>query len=300
MRFSTIFLFLFTAALAAFYFSKPLRAATLNLISYSPCDTPIIYSIGRIDDQFGISRDELLLDIKNASNIWSNAEQKVLFTYDPQAPLKVNLIYDERQQLDTQINQMQNQVSSGEQTLQEKITIYNEKVKQFKQDVQTLNQQIDYWNARGGAPKEEYNKLITEQEKLHQEAKDLNNMAAALNLSTSEYNTQVGQLNKTVNQFNEILHVKPEEGLYDPKKQTIDIYFSSSHAELIHTLTHELGHALGIGHNNNPNSIMYPYTSEEILLSSNDNASLDQACKKRTFFATYVDRLALLMQQARQ
>ena len=88
-----------------------LHKASSNALTYSECNYPLQYKIGTIDARFGLSQDHALSDIKTATNIWSNSEGKNLFEYSPKADLTVNFIYDQRQALDTQINQLNSQVS---------------------------------------------------------------------------------------------------------------------------------------------------------------------------------------------
>lgn len=85
---------------------------------------------------------------------------------------------------------------------------------------------------------------------------------------------------------------KPEEGLYeqDGSKKKISIYIDVSHEEFLHTLTHEFGHALGLDHNSDPESIMYPQTNKSLKPSEKDTAELNDICKKRTVFEVFVTR----------
>ena len=111
------------------------------------------------------------------------------------------------------------------------------------------------------------------------------------------YNAQVGQLNKTVDTFSNELARKPEEGIYLGEENKIEIYFNVSKKELVHTIAHELGHSLGISHNEDKEGIMYPYTTEEVKLSAADISSLNQVCKKQTFFDKLGKNLNFLAQK---
>ena len=55
---------------------------------------------------------------------------------------------------------------------------------------------------------------------------------------------------------------KPEEGIYDPANQRIEVYFNINRSEMVHTIAHEFGHALDLPHNDNRLSIMFPYSTQ--------------------------------------
>ena len=55
-------------------------------------------------------------------------------------------------------------------------------------------------------------------------------------------------------------------------------------AKLIHTLTHEFGHAMGMEHVKNSDAIMYPSTTSKLILTDEDRQLLDYACRKQSRF----------------
>lgn len=274
---------------------KSLPQQINQFIYYSACNYPQTYALGTIDPQFQISRDKFATDIQQATDIWSNAEGKRLFMYDPNAQFHINLIYDQRQYLDSKINQLKTQVDANNNTLKLQIAEYKKATQDFKNRLQQLNSQIDTWNKQGGAPQDVYDALVTQQKQLKQEGEQLNAKAQSLNLSTEEYNTKVGLLNQTVTSFNNTLTQKPEEGIYDPQHNRINIYFDVNQDEFIHTIAHEFGHALGLEHNLNPNSIMYPYTTKSIILTPNDRAALTEACRTHSLLERFETNLTYIL-----
>src|ERR1700676_4743037 len=63
-----------------------------------PCEAPIEFQIGTLDPRFGISRGDFRSAIEQASDAWGTAANRQLFKYEETGELKINLVYDTRQQ----------------------------------------------------------------------------------------------------------------------------------------------------------------------------------------------------------
>lgn len=265
-----------------------------NFLTYSFCDKPILYRVDTVDPKFNLSRDEFMADINQATEIWNKTTDKNLFVYDPKGDLSINLVYDERQSLTSQINQLENKVQSKRESLNPQVSEYKRLSLDFKQKLSDLNSQIEYWNSRGGAPPDEYAKITAQQQDLQKEADSLNAMAQSLDISADAYNAEVKQLNQTINTFNNTLEERPEEGIFKGPENRIEIYFNISKPELVHTIAHELGHALGLDHVSNPAAIMYPKTSQKIKLTEADIVILEDVCRRYNIFELIEMRLSLV------
>lgn len=282
-------------------YQAPVKIYAENILYKSQCDTPQTYRIGKIDPKYNMTREDFINRIDEGANIWGNSIGKKLFTYSPDGEIEVNLVYDERQFLSSRIDELDSKVKDQQRALDPEIVNYKSRAASFRARAAQLNNDIEGWNSRGGAPEGEFEKLKSRQANLQNEAIALQNEAERLNQSTEQFNTQVGELRQTVNNFNQQLSFKPEEGEYIVNRgtRTINIYFDNSQPELVHTLAHELGHALEISHNNNPHSIMYPQTSEAVALSPDDISGLEKACERESVFKTGIENFALLVNQIR-
>lgn len=274
-------------------FRAPIIGGLKGILYYSPCDYPIAYAIGKIDERFNITPEELLEDIQKAAAIWSNTQGKPLFVHDGASQFTINMVYDSRQALTSKITELNTDLKAKQGTIDPQITDFKRRQAEFEKRVSGLNAQIQYWNTRGGAPKDEYEKLIAEQKGLQGEAVQLNATARELGQSTDQYNLSAKQLNQTIGDYQTVLQNKPEEGLYeqDGKRRTISIYIDIDKDEFLHTLTHEMGHALSLNHNSAKESIMFPQTTSVLIPSANDTRELNEVCRKRTIFEVAYNRV---------
>lgn len=279
-----IFNLLLIAGLLIFLFlEKDKIVYNVNFLLASPCDKPITYQIGEVDKGYGLTPPQFLEKVEEANRIWSAVVGKNLFANEPNGEITISLIYSERQSMADSLNQLEQDLKSGKKSLDLSITEYKKLQADFSQKLEAFNQEVDLWNKRGGAPEDVFSQLINQQNKLKSEADRLNNMASQLNLSVEQYNLGVSQFNQGAQNFNQAIIDKPEAGIYQGSLGKIDIYLTSSDTELIHTLAHEMGHAWGLNHISDPQSITYPMTSEVIQPDSQETETLQTYCQQRNW-----------------
>lgn len=286
-------LVLIILGMLGFLFQDEILKQTQQIVAYSPCSEPKAYSIGRVDSEFGITTDDFSEAIENASAIWGNAYGHQLFDYDPQATFTINLIYDNRQTLNTEINQKNADLRVKDSELRPKIEAYNKKSVDLQARIKKLNEEIETWNSQGGAPDDVYKRLRTEQSALRIEMAALNQEADNLSLSTDELKDEAATLEDTVTTFNDALHDKPEGGKYilDQAGERIDIAIFDNTKQLENVLAHELGHALGMEHVKDTDSIMYEKTNNALAPTNQDFMELTKACAKQNLI---MNRLTVL------
>lgn len=265
-----------------------------------PCDTPIQYRLGSFDSRFNINKEDFLKDINTSTTIWGEAINKNLFEYNPKGKLVINLIYDVRQKttqeneiLKTDITKINNLAKTAKEqylTLQNNSNAleeeYQKQLALFEQHRNDYTSQVEYWNKQGGAPETEYNALVKyretlsyEQSLLENKRLEVNAMIAKTNDFINKYNLLVNTANVNVDTINKTAGREFEEGVYDPNTNEINIYEFSNKQKLIRVLIHELGHSLGLPHNNNPEAIMYTLNNGSTTeLSKEDLQSLKLRC----------------------
>ncbi len=235
-----------------------------------PCASPISYGIGAVDPRFNITDSELVSDAKAAAAIWNKALGKTILSYDPKAALKIRLIYDAREanaKLGTEIAQRQVEEETARAALDAAQAQFTSEQAAYAQAVETVN-------ARGGATPSEAAALSAERD-------TLNALASSLNGRVANFNASVDAFNTAVNEYNQTAGHTFEEGEYvrDSSGERINIFEFVGDVQLERVLAHEFGHAIGLGHDSNPKSIMYAQNeSGNLVPTTADLAALRALC----------------------
>lgn len=276
-----------------------------------PCRSPVTYALGTIDARFGISRATLIADLEEAEAVWEKSSGKNLFEYKGDGgDIEVNFVYDYRQQASDRMaasgiridksrasfDALKAQYDSRAARIASAKAALNAAVAAYESRYQAYNAEVAKWNRQGGAPPAAYDRLQAEKAALGAEAQKIKSQENALNADIETLNAMGTSLNKLIAELN--LNVDRynqagastggefEEGAYvsEAGSQRIDIYEYSNHTELVRVLAHELGHALGLGHVEDAEAIMYKVNrGKKLTLAQDDITELNAVCSSSFF-----------------
>lgn len=248
-----------------------------------PFDDRIRYKVSEVDPRFGLSLDDVIEISQQAADIWSQSTGKDYFIYDTNARLSIRLIYDDRQhQTDQRKRQLQQIDQQQEQWSKEKNQV-DTRAQELERNTETLHfkrQQIDVLvteqnkyiaeiNQLGGADPQQRQQLEAQSQyieaqiqQLQQEIDTHNFNILILNQKVDTLNHMNRKIDASVQDFNQTFQPRLfDKGIFNGCE--IHVYEFSGVDDLRLTLAHEFGHALGLGHHNEPQALMFPMLKDQ-------------------------------------
>lgn len=274
--------------------------------SYTTCTQPLPYRPGQVDERFGLSHSDVLEAIQRAEQLWETALGENLFEYDPTARLSINLLFDERQQTALAgrrlANKLQQTASSHatlaesyaywHQVLTEKTRAYDSVLADYNTRAEEYQANAQRWNTPGGAPRRVYADLENERQQLQTLQQQLDSDRGYIRSLVDTVNTLADRGKTLTTTYNR--QVKTYKNLYGENRRfhkgeyngkAITIYQFHNLDDLTLVLVHELGHALGVEHVNNPEAVMHDFIGEQelepVALTPEDVRALRTACHDR-------------------
>lgn len=274
----------------------------------TPCSDPLTFRVGEIDERFSITREDLIGLMEDVVEVWSEAADTTVVMYDENGDIAVNLVYAEVQQLSDREKQHRDRLEHDEFSIavleneyQRMNRQYEADVARYEEDSRNLQLRIDQMNEwvikknnEGGFNEQDldhYENRKQEIDRIKRELAQRENMleqkADELNEKIDFLNEKIERKNKLVDDYNRMFTGvrKFTQGAYEwtSDSRSINIFHFIDKAELRLVLAHEMGHALGINHVQNPRSVMYELMGGQprpgIELTEEDINALRNICQ---------------------
>jgi hypothetical protein len=268
-----------------------------------PCERLVAYRLDRVDEGFGLDRETVLDALREAEALWQRAAGRPVFVHSPTASLTVRLVYDERQQT-TQASararaslersrashaRVGAAFADARERYETRLREHREARQAYEEQARGYSAQVRDWNARGGAPpgvraeldaerarfEARRRELEEERERLAELAGEARELAARGNVIAREHNRAAATFNERYGAPRRF-----HKGEFDGR--TITVYEFHDERDLALLLAHELGHALGLGHVDEPAAVMHAMAGgqpvEPLALAAADAAALRARC----------------------
>lgn len=285
---------------------------------HAPCRIPVHYALGEADPRFGFDRFTAMAALVEAANLWQSNTSALLFIEsDHPLAMSVSLQFDARQQAANTRRSLRGGLDRDRQQFQDEegaLLRWHERIEAARDGhdrlgatlarrVQDHEADIAVWNAGAGQRTDSRRRALeAESDALRAALAELERMGRDLNADIAAYNRFAGDLRQRgeefrdrVGRYNEASSAAPvESGRYSYDREQgrrIEVFRAESYDELVWVLAHELGHALGIGHVDDPGAVMHatlhdggelqPGRIRPASLSDADLAALAAVCGPR-------------------
>lgn len=273
----------------------------------SPCQEPLSYTIGSVDPRFEITGPELKDIMREVELIWETPINRELLQYRENGSVAIHLIYgqeqkrtEKEQRLSRRIQTLKNRISVLRKEYQRYSTKYKERsasldksLSKYNKAISRYNKYLEKWRSEGGIPKSKEQEVKRRKRRINRLKSTFERKKKNTETARQQANAKSKQLNKLIDRRNSLVADyrsrfgearKFDQGQYvkQGQEERINVYQFGNRAELKTVLAHESGHALGLEHVKNPESVMHAIMEKQdifnLSLSSEDIRAIRKRC----------------------
>ena len=141
-KLATISLIVFIGLTSFFIYQQP----AFQKLFFKPCAKPIEYSLGNFDPNFGITQEQFLADIDQAAQVWDQSIDKRLFLYSINGKMRINLVYDTRQQATEQLKSIGVKIENTESSYNSLKSRYESLIADYQRQKNALDASVAQYN----------------------------------------------------------------------------------------------------------------------------------------------------------
>ena len=282
---------------------------TFSLAEQAPCDRPHTWAVGEIDTRFAITEQDVRNAMRKAETAWTSAAGFPVTEESENPEIIINFNYAREQEIadselrareeirteQNQIDQLQNRYEIRREDFDRRSKVYVSLAEETTSKLSTLNSWVAEKNQTGGFTEQnvnEYEQRKADTERMQQrvlnERAELDRMAELINRKSDRLNVMIGRNNQLIDQYNENFAGENRftKATYQRNGDggiiTVNQFLSKNELPLI--LAHELGHAMGLNHVENPKSVMFRRMGGQqyyphIQLTEEDILALQNRCR---------------------